>query len=294
MYLNEKNVFDFERNKVEVLDFPTLKKTYKENDIYGNPLRGIYHYQVIEQVAELAQQNNLDFEIEEIFATQNASRQSPSVVILPQVEEQYGKNAIEAHILRRVYTTLKINNLQNGETCGNVVIANHQDGLQVAVGQRVIMCKNQCILNANHIFQNYGNSKISENQIFENVNNWFLNFADYRENDLRILEQMKQIILNQHNIFELIGLLTAIRVAHDNVKNWTLTREIYPLNQAQISQFTQDILTQSIEQERDSFSLWEIYNIATNLHKPDRMEIQNIIPQNFELMQVLSEKYLNF
>ncbi|MDR0829274.1 MAG: DUF932 domain-containing protein [Prevotellaceae bacterium] len=286
------NTFNFDKNKVEILDFSTLKRTHKENDIYGNPLRGMYHYQVIENVAELADNHNLNYEIEEIFATQNSSRQSPAVVILPQVEETYGKNAVEAHILRKVYTTLKISDLQNGETCGNVVIANHQDGLALAVGQRVMICKNQCILRADNIFQNFGNNKITESQMFKSIDNWFLNFAEYREKDLRILERMKQIELARRDIFELIGLLTAIRVANDNLKNCSLTRGNYPLNQAQISQFTENILLESIENGKESFTLWEIYNIATHLQKPDKMEIQNIIPQNFELFNVIKEKYL--
>ncbi|MDR1544821.1 MAG: DUF932 domain-containing protein [Prevotellaceae bacterium] len=294
MYLQEiqeKQKFDFENNKIQILDFETLKRTHKENDIYGNPLRGMYHYQVIEKVTELAQKHNLSYEVEEIFAAQNSSRQSPSVVILPQVEEQFGKNAIEAHILRRVFTTVKINDLMNGETCGNVVIANHQDGLQIAVGQRVMICKNQCILGAGSIFQNYGTYKIPENKMFESVENWFLNFAEYREKDLSILEKMKEITLNQRQIFELIGLLTALRVAHDTVRNAVITRENYPLNQSQISQFTENILRESIEKNKEIYTLWDIYNHATHLQKPDKMEISNIVPQNAEVFNVLKNHY---
>lgn len=35
--------FDFQNNNVEVMTLDTLRRTHKENDIYGNPLKGIYH-----------------------------------------------------------------------------------------------------------------------------------------------------------------------------------------------------------------------------------------------------------
>ena len=41
---------NFEQQKIQEIDFQTLKQTYKENDVYGNPLRGIYHYEVVSQI----------------------------------------------------------------------------------------------------------------------------------------------------------------------------------------------------------------------------------------------------
>lgn len=80
------NTFDFQKNKFEVMDLQTLELTHKENDIYGNPLRGLYHYQVINKVAEICRNTGLNFEIEEIFAAQNISKQNPGVVILPRIK----------------------------------------------------------------------------------------------------------------------------------------------------------------------------------------------------------------
>ena len=46
--------FDFKQNNIEEMSLETLKRTYRENDIYGNPLRGLYHFQVIEKVAQIS------------------------------------------------------------------------------------------------------------------------------------------------------------------------------------------------------------------------------------------------
>ena len=80
--LNNQRQFDFQNNGIEVMDLETLQRTYKENDIYGNPVRGIYHYQVIQRMTDICRRHNLNYEVEEIFAAQNKNRTQPGVVIL--------------------------------------------------------------------------------------------------------------------------------------------------------------------------------------------------------------------
>ena len=115
--------FDFQQNNIQILDLNTLQRTHKENDIYGNPLRGVYHYEVINRIVNICNQYGLNHEVEEIFAAQNKSRQNPGVVILPQVEAIHGENAAEAHILRRVYTTIRLNDREPPEMTSNIVVA---------------------------------------------------------------------------------------------------------------------------------------------------------------------------
>ena len=54
--------FDFQKNGIEVMNFETLQRTYKENDIYNNPVQGIYHYQVIRRMMDICEKYNLDYE----------------------------------------------------------------------------------------------------------------------------------------------------------------------------------------------------------------------------------------
>ena len=104
---------NFEQQKIQEIDFQTLKQTYKENDVYGNPLRGIYHYEVVSQILERCERYGLKYNIQDMFAANNNSKQYPGVSILPQVEAQHGTGAPEAHILRRVYTTINIHDQQD-------------------------------------------------------------------------------------------------------------------------------------------------------------------------------------
>lgn len=98
--------FDFKTNNIEVMDIDTLQRTHKENNVYGNPLKGIYHYQAILNVAALCQKHNLNYEIEEIFAAQNKNKTEPGVIVLPEVEKTFGERAVEAHVLRRIFPSM--------------------------------------------------------------------------------------------------------------------------------------------------------------------------------------------
>ena len=77
-------------------------------------------------MADICQKHNLNYEVEEIFAAQNKNKAQPGVVVLPQVEQKYGAMAVEAHILRRVYTTIRIKEWETDELTTTLVIAFHQ------------------------------------------------------------------------------------------------------------------------------------------------------------------------
>lgn len=83
--LNNK-FFDFEKAKVQTLSLDQLARTHKENDIYGKPLRGIYHYDLLNQIIGMCNAQNYDVEVYDLFAAQNKDRNTPGVVLLPQVE----------------------------------------------------------------------------------------------------------------------------------------------------------------------------------------------------------------
>jgi hypothetical protein len=281
---------NFEIAKIQELDIETLQATYKENDVYGNPLKDIYHYQVINEILERCKRNGLKYDIQDIFAANNNSKQYPGVSMLPQVAAQFGANAPEAHILRRVYSTIKIYDGETDELTTNIAIAYHQEGMQIAFGTTVKICRNLCILGADKIVSNYGNGKISNDAIFASVDNWLQNFGNYQERDLRVIERMRAIDVQKSDAMQLIGMLTSIRVAFD--QNIGGVREVlknYPLNQAQISIFTENYLRFAENNER--VNLWDMYNLGTDIYHPNKTEIPNILPQTAVLFDVLNDSY---
>lgn len=278
--------FDFENNPVEVMNLETLKRTFAENDITGKPLRGIYHYDVIDRLANLCDKHGLDYQVEEIFAAQNKNKVQPGVVVLPQVERQYGPRAVEAHVLRRIFTTIKIENWSNEEMSTTLVVTYTQDGIRMAIGPNVRMCHNQCILCADHIIANYGKEKISTEMLFEEADRWLFNLENDVVRDRERVDFLKNTVIQPKDLFTLVGILTTYRVAHDS-KDKKLSQQVetYPLNQGQISLFTERLL--QLKSEKKELTAWDVYNAATELYHPGKTDFPALIPQNWAFVQAL-------
>ena len=49
-----RKTFDFSKEKVQTITLAELEATYKENDVYGRPLGGIYHSDLINGISDMA------------------------------------------------------------------------------------------------------------------------------------------------------------------------------------------------------------------------------------------------
>lgn len=283
-----KQNFDFEKNSIETMDLPTLRRTHHENDIYGNPIRGIYHFKVIETIEEICRKYNLNYQVEEIFAAQNKNKTQPGVVLLPQVEQQLGVRSIEAHVLRRVFTTIRINDFETDELTTTLAIAYHQDGIQVAIGPCVKICHNQCVLSPERSVSDYGKNKVSLETLFATIDSWLSEFETQMTADRAHIKRLKNMVVSPQEILTYIGLLTSLRVAHDSSeKSLSSKVEKYPLNQGQISTFTEEVL--KLKLTNQVITAWDLYNIATELYKPGKTDFPALIPQNVAFATTLLE-----
>ena len=284
--LERQRQFDFQKNGIETMNFETLQRTYKENDIYNKPVQGIYHYQVIQRMMDICGKYNLDYEVEEIFAAQNRNKTQPGVSILPQVEQTHGEKAVEAHILRRIFATIRIKDWETDELTTTLVVAYHQDGIQAAIGPCVRICHNQCILSPERSVCNYGRKKVTTEEVFETVDGWLANFEVNMNEDIGRIQRMKHRTVSLEEIYMHIGLLTAMRVAHDSSdRNLSSSVETYPLNQGQISQFTEEVL--KLVAEKTQVTAWDLYNVATEIYKPGKTDFPALIPQNGAMAELL-------
>ena len=262
--LEKQQQFDFQNNGIEVMNFETLQRTYKENDIYGKPVQGIYHYQVLQRMMDICEKYNLDYEVEEIFAAQNRNKTQPGVSILPQVEQTLGE--------KELTTTL--------------VVAYHQDGIQAAIGPCVKICHNQCILSPERSICNYGKNKVTTEGVFETVDGWLANFEVNMNEDIARIQRLKRRIVSPEEVYMYIGLLTALRVSHDSSdRNLSSSVETYPLNQSQISIFTEEVL--KLVREKGQITAWDLYSVATEIYKPGRTDFPALIPQNGAMAELL-------
>lgn len=286
--IEDAQTFDFEAEKNIELTFNTLKRSHKENDIYGNPLKGIYHYEAIERVAEEAERHGLMPVVADLWAAQNPSRTAPGVVLLPQVEETTMPHAVEAHILRRVFCSLNLMRFDDGEKCTNIAITYHQDGLQVAIGQRVTICRNQTILGADRMAQSRGNDRRSIEELFDQVRQWLDDANTITEADRARIEAMKGQMLTRETALQYLGLFNVLRVAADSRDKRLRDRvRVAPLNQAQLSIFAENLAQSLIN--TPWISAWDFCNLATEIHKPTTSDMPRIIPTNAALFDLMAD-----
>lgn len=279
----EDKFFDFEKAKTQEITLEQLGRTYRENDVYGYPLKGIYHYDLFNKVIAECEDVGYNVEVYDMFAAQNRDRNQPGVVKLPQVEAQKGENAVEAHILRRVFANIRITDFDDGETTTNLAVAFHQKGIQIGFGPNVMICHNQCLLNPELYMSTYSEkgrkgSGIELSTMLDTLKSWLVDARHIVETDRERIEKMKNTRVSAEQMFTLIGLMTAMRVKSDTTRKSIRENITYPLNQSQITVFTEDML--EAYHTKEVVTAWDMYNSATNMYKANKMDIPAILPQN--------------
>lgn len=291
----EDKFFDFEKAKTQAITLDQLGRTYRENDVYGNPLKGIYHYDLFSKVISECEEVGYNVEVYDMFAAQNKDRSQPGVVKLPQVEVQKGENAVEAHILRRVFANIRITDFDDGETTTNLAVAFHQKGIQIGFGPNVMICHNQCLLNPELYMSTYSEkgrkgSGIDLATMFDTLKSWLVDARHIIETDRERIEKMKNTRVSAEQMFTLIGLMTAMRVKSDTTRKSIRENITYPLNQSQITIFTEDML--EAYHTNEFVTVWDMYNSATNLYKANKMDIPALLPQNRAFVDFINKNVI--
>lgn len=291
----ENKLFDFDKAKVQTLTLDQLERTHKENDVYGNPLKGIYHFALMQQILGMCNEFGYDADVWDLFAAQNKDRNTPGVVLLPQVEAMYGERAVEAHILRRVFANIRLTDFDDSENTTNLAVAFHQKGIQVGFGNMVVICHNQCMLSPSNYVATYSEKGrgrgegVTVPEVMDTVKSWLLDARQIVVTEREKIERMKNIDVDADTIFRLIGLLTALRVKCDSRHPGIHTTTTYPLNQSQISQYTEALMIKYHEEH--NITAWDMYNAATDLYKANAMDIPALLPQNRAMVSFLDEQF---
>lgn len=293
--VNEDKFFDFEKAKTQAITLEQLSRTHREDDVYGNPLRGIYHFDLFNKVIDECTELGYNVEVYDMFAAQNRDRQSPGVVRLPQVEAVKGQHAVEAHILRRVYANIRITDFDNDETTTNVAVAFHQKGIQIGFGPNVMICHNQCMLSPELYMSSYSEkgkkgSGMEVAAMLDTLKSWLVDDRHIIETDRERIAKMKETRITAEQMFLLIGLMTATRVKADTSRKSIRENITYPLNQSQITLFTEDML--EAYHDKEFVTAWDMYNSATNLYKANRMDIPALLPQNRAMVNFMRDNGL--
>ena len=290
----EQRQLNFAEKPVQVLTLGELERSYHENLPTGDPVGGIYHFALIQQVLAIFEKRGLTPVVQEIFAAANRDSKRPGVTLLPQLEEQYGERSIEAHLLRRVYANIEIRSDETDELVTCLAVAYHQKGIQLGIGPMVRVCHNQTILGAQDVVSNYtcygGQSrkdKLSLESVIGRAELWADEYEPYQKIRRERMSALKSAEFTRTDMLQLIGILVEKRILHDTQNEELHLSTPYPLNSSQINETSEQMITLMSRQEPQSY--WDAYQQLNTVLKPGRMDIPQVLPQSLALFETMYE-----
>ena len=285
---------NFAEKSVQVLTLEELEKSYHENLPTGDPVGGIYHFALIQQVLEIFEKRGLKPVVQEIFAAANRDSKRPGVTLLPQLEEKFGERAIEAHLLRRVYANIEIRSDETDDIVTCLAVAYHQKGIQLGIGPMVKVCHNQTILGAQDVVSNYtcygGQSrkdKFTLEMVMDRTQQWADDYEPYQKVRRERMAALKSAQMDREGMLQLIGVLVEKRILHDTNNDVLRSSQPYPLNSSQINETSEQLI--ALMRHDEPISYWDAYQQLNTVLKPGRMDIPQVLPQSLALFETMYE-----
>ena len=285
---------NFAEQPVQVLTLEELERSYHENLPTGDPVGGIYHFALIQQVLEIFEKRGLKPVVQEIFAAANRDSKRPGVTLLPQLEEKFGERAIEAHLLRRVYANIEIRSDETDDIVTCLAVAYHQKGIQLGIGPMVKVCHNQTILGAQDVISNYtcygGQSrkdKFTLEMVMDRTQQWADDYEPYQKVRRERMAALKSAQMDREGMLQLIGVLVEKRILHDTNNDVLRISQPYPLNSSQINETSEQLI--ALMRHDEPISYWDAYQQLNTVLKPGRMDIPQVLPQSLALFETMYE-----
>ena len=285
---------NFAEQPVQVLTLEELEKSYHENLPTGDPVGGIYHFALIQQVLEIFEKRGLKPVVQEIFAAANRDSKRPGVTLLPQLEEKFGERAIEAHLLRRVYANIEVRSDETDDIVTCLAVAYHQKGIQLGIGPMVKVCHNQTSLGAQDVISNYtcygGQSrkdKFTLEMVMDRTQQWADDYEPYQKVRKERMGALKSAQMDRNGMLQLIGVLVEKRILHDTNNDVLRISQPYPLNSSQINETSEQLI--ALMRHDEPISYWDAYQQLNTVLKPGRMDIPQVLPQSLALFETMYE-----
>ena len=302
-----ERALDFSRNKTQELSLADLAKTYIENYPNGEPVGGIYHYVLINEMLEKLEAAGLKPEVAQITAADNRDRMRPGVTIFKEMEAKYGEgsfeshalrrvyaiiNSFESHALRRVYAIINVKDFADKDTDYNCAISYHQKGISVGFGPQVRVCSNMMIMGAQYfvstscmggILERNENMKHVGEQADELIAGFSTSVVEWRQK----LDDLRYITLEANQCRVIFGRLMEERILYDTQNKDLHTSTIYPLNDTFIKLAYERYLAMISRTSHKAVTAWDFYNILNEDLKPSKVDMPLLQPQMVRLNDFL-------
>lgn len=231
----------------------------------------VKHYDFINTVGDILSQK-YSIQQEPIWVTNAEAKRIP--ILDPEK-----KGIPVSWLFQRLVTRINImdNSFNDAETNTSIAIGFTEKGIQVAFGQNVKICTNQCIFGDRYL-STYGKNKMPYDKMLEVIKEYAHSLSEIREKDLSILSDFRATPVDSNQVKALVGdvHLRAVRAAY-----FKQSSDDFPMNIGQVSSFSKSIgqrMPGIFEEESEPvFSdLYELYNDGTQIFKPAYSDISTL------------------
>lgn len=260
----------FEKDEsVKALTLDQLKQTCSIADAGGRlpNSRPLEHFQFIEDVIERLDRNNIQFEMDPIWVAKGDSGRIPKL-------DPEKKGNIESWVFPRLVTRLNMILGDNTRFNPSIAIGYNVKGLTLGMGVNTRICSNQSIF-GNFLLQTWGKTSVHFEKLFNVFNDWLSKYDETYIQNVNILNSMEKTTLNHVQINEMIGELQMEAVKNAYINPGLNT----PFNISQMSNFSKN-LYQSGTLEKSHPTVFDFYNVGTDLLKPKTTDIVDIWANN--------------
>ena len=217
-----------------------------------------------------------------MFAVNNLDGKRPGVALLPEVEEKEGERSIKAHLLRRVFATIRMAPHQLppvGGFCPAIAISYSQHGIQIGIGPNIHICRNQTILCAKQMIANFGYRRLEMDKKDlagpdwwrPTVEGWIDEVAKggMQQQWADIIQSLDEQLVYESDMQQIFGGLMQLRIQADTSEKSLRTGEIPPLTQSQINHCMERVLIKHFGKGGAGMcTKWDILNAMTDTLKP--------------------------
>ena len=273
----KQQLFIDDKISVEELELNDLRRTIRMKDQKGlSKVLPLEHYEVFDRVQDQLSNGRLSIQPDLIYASGGRYAK-----ITRKVEELMNLDKItEAYWLQKVVGSISILDGQSDESIAKVAISYTPEGVYLAYGQEIRVCRNMSILGRSNLIDL---SRIGIDKAMQIVNAWAVTHLDKREFEVNTLNRMKGIEIIGGDVDRAIGKLHKAAVNQAYLNRGAKA----PFTIHQLSGFTRGMLTNTAS----IGTLWDLYNVGTAIMRPSENEFSTILQQNVNWAEFLLTEY---
>lgn len=244
--------------------------------------RPVQSWEMIDEVTNVLNERNVPFALNAIWVQNNESQQ----ILTREERNIYEVNGtpINKWLFNQLITQIQVGDKRNDEYHTSIAISFNKQGIVMAFGEKVHICQNMCVF-GNNVMTTYGANKMPYDKMIEVLNAWMEKLDSKRNFNDKIISTMKSIdVSGGEEVQRIIGKLymNSVRQAYGNTQA--------PFTISQMSSLVRE-LDKRLQEDSRIGTVWDLYNIGTNMYKPGEVDMTNILQLSNFWHDFLVEEY---